>query len=644
MAIELYTWVALTEDLPKYGLKKGNRAMVIEYYPRTEGQEDGYSLEGFGVPIEGVTVEVRASQIKPIAASTPAPYPSTDAAEQDALTTFSNHINTRYVKADIRTRDKFPNVDGTVELVNEKQVPYGKIEVQLRKLPAGKKSYSCPSSLVAYSTKSTLPVVLVCADPDAHRVFWRKISVTMPEYKEGQRSFTIHFDEIADCVDSSETYLQKWAEIIRDYQERVSQYPVLRKEIVNRLTLEGIPVEDRKLFQQYVETINDLLDNDFVVVKDILFPDVWKLGVGLFDVSSSHISYQLFKIPYGEPGPLICKLEGGFLLSAQPNSYAISDHLTTRESFADPQSAGQSFVLDYFEKIVEQRALPIHSHMAASEVMLTFIDEYYRCLGLQPDQHNYQIANVNYAINQHLIGICVAMTANSQSDFIYVDLDSINAYLAHNDVKPTPPSKTPVRFELGSQRISVRTVLEALRYLMVTDETTLTRSLTPRTQPLAPSGYWVWEGYSAEDEIHNVKLILERSIEEYDAFVQGSRLKLPRSAYLDPNLAIIYEYHPSSSPGWRHRPIITEHHVDNSQHRLPKLSVKTINDTATETDVGLSLNKRTEGSNYRAISASSGDATYLFDRTPFMNQLYRMLHHDLQRNYNMKLILDAYLL
>lgn len=64
--IELYTWVALTEDLPRYGLKKGDRAMVIEYYLTPEGQEDGYSLEGFGVAIPGVTVEVRASQIVPV--------------------------------------------------------------------------------------------------------------------------------------------------------------------------------------------------------------------------------------------------------------------------------------------------------------------------------------------------------------------------------------------------------------------------------------------------------------------------------------------------------------------------------------------------------------------------------------------------
>jgi hypothetical protein len=64
--IKLYTEVTLNQDFPEYGLKKGDTAMVIEHYPMPEGQEDGYSLEGFGIPILGVTVEVRESQIQPL--------------------------------------------------------------------------------------------------------------------------------------------------------------------------------------------------------------------------------------------------------------------------------------------------------------------------------------------------------------------------------------------------------------------------------------------------------------------------------------------------------------------------------------------------------------------------------------------------
>ena len=57
----LFSQVALAEDLPEYHLKRGDIATIVEHYPMLEGEEDGYSLEGFNVA--NVTVEVAASQI-----------------------------------------------------------------------------------------------------------------------------------------------------------------------------------------------------------------------------------------------------------------------------------------------------------------------------------------------------------------------------------------------------------------------------------------------------------------------------------------------------------------------------------------------------------------------------------------------------
>lgn len=61
----LFSQVALIQDLPEHNLKRGDIATIVEHYPMPEGEEDGYSLEGFDVP--HVTLEVAASQIIPIA-------------------------------------------------------------------------------------------------------------------------------------------------------------------------------------------------------------------------------------------------------------------------------------------------------------------------------------------------------------------------------------------------------------------------------------------------------------------------------------------------------------------------------------------------------------------------------------------------
>lgn len=64
MKYPLFSQVALAQDLPQYNLKRGDMATIVEYYPMPEGEEDGYSLEGFNLP--QVTIEVAASQIIPI--------------------------------------------------------------------------------------------------------------------------------------------------------------------------------------------------------------------------------------------------------------------------------------------------------------------------------------------------------------------------------------------------------------------------------------------------------------------------------------------------------------------------------------------------------------------------------------------------
>lgn len=64
MKFPLFTQVALKEDIPKYNLKKGDIATIVEYYPMPAEQEDGYSLEGFDIP--EITVEVEESQVEAV--------------------------------------------------------------------------------------------------------------------------------------------------------------------------------------------------------------------------------------------------------------------------------------------------------------------------------------------------------------------------------------------------------------------------------------------------------------------------------------------------------------------------------------------------------------------------------------------------
>jgi hypothetical protein len=67
MTYKLFTRVSLAEDLPEYGLHKGDLATIVERHEGKPGQETGYSLEVFNAVGETIAVlVVEESKIKPV--------------------------------------------------------------------------------------------------------------------------------------------------------------------------------------------------------------------------------------------------------------------------------------------------------------------------------------------------------------------------------------------------------------------------------------------------------------------------------------------------------------------------------------------------------------------------------------------------
>jgi hypothetical protein len=64
---DLFIRVALTEDLPARGLRRGDVATIVEQHAGQPGQEPGYTVEIFNAVGQSVdVVTVRESQIEPL--------------------------------------------------------------------------------------------------------------------------------------------------------------------------------------------------------------------------------------------------------------------------------------------------------------------------------------------------------------------------------------------------------------------------------------------------------------------------------------------------------------------------------------------------------------------------------------------------
>jgi hypothetical protein len=538
----------------------------------------------------------------------PAPYPATDAAEQDAVNVFKRLINTTYVKDDIKTRDKHPNVDGTIELVDENRVPVGKFDIQIRKIPARAVKYSCPTSLFEYSKVSTLPLVLVCVDVDQKKAYWKSIHSTMPEFKPGQDSFTIYFDPALDAIHGSENYLRGWYSLVDEYKKRISEYPILRKEIADRLTVENVSPQDRLFFQEYLDRINHLLDNDFISIKQMWLPGVWKLGAGIYTATADAVSYQLYSIPYGSPAPLICKIEENPFDLESVGPQTLSGHWSTRACLDHPQKAGEAFVFQRVRSAAQTQEFSVHGVRTCTHLLFSFLDKHAHHLGLCPGGSEYALADVSQRLFQYLAQLG-AKTAR--------------------DVRP----------ETGGKRVLVslgfppRAVDESIRFLNANQISLIRRPLKPRTLPPSAGFHWIWHGYTQEEEKHNVMSILDGSLDEYSAFVQGNRLVLKESMYLDRDTTVVLVYHPPREGSDQPWPVLQEYLVENEQRRLPKL----ITVFADKEESHIVCDPRGALGIYGETCVlklySEGIAYFLFGRAPFLDVTYRMLRRDLKQHY-----------
>jgi hypothetical protein len=66
MTMELYQEVALTCDLPEYGLRSGDVAMLVDFVPHPSNGEEGCVLEVFnaiGESIAAIAVPISAVEV-----------------------------------------------------------------------------------------------------------------------------------------------------------------------------------------------------------------------------------------------------------------------------------------------------------------------------------------------------------------------------------------------------------------------------------------------------------------------------------------------------------------------------------------------------------------------------------------------------
>lgn len=149
----------------------------------------------------------------------PAPYPASDEAEHRAVDTLEYILNSS-VKSNIDSRDKTPNHDGEVEIVNEEDQPIGTLKVQVKKLPEKHRDEPKKQMNVEHLTYGTLPTeqfLVVVVDTEHEVAYWKHITKKWmrEEVNPGQQYKTVHFPKENIISEDDQSYVEDWERIIR---------------------------------------------------------------------------------------------------------------------------------------------------------------------------------------------------------------------------------------------------------------------------------------------------------------------------------------------------------------------------------------------------------------------------------------------
>lgn len=313
----------------------------------------------------------------------PSPYSSSSDIEEKAIKCFRNSIDTSRIKTHITEGDKTPNHDGFIEILDFKHIPVGKITVQVKGISKAATKYKCKMELLAYSRILSEPFLLICVDYANNKVYWKQIYYDMPEAKDKQDSFVIHFAE-ADTIDSEGTYIGKWINLCKEYQRIHLFLP--KKSLYNP--------EQIAVFQKLVDSINSELDGSWKCIKNVIFYNTWKIGVGIISLNNNRAKYSLFRIPYGQTNFLLATVPDNLPVTAVrydefcEGDFSVYDNtIKVIECSYNPHKlsefTGAEFIRqDCIDVALKSYRFPIVNETIAAEIIYSFVRHYASLLAI----------------------------------------------------------------------------------------------------------------------------------------------------------------------------------------------------------------------------------------------------------------------
>lgn len=306
---------------------------------------------------------------------------------------FINDLLIGKVNLLLSSNDKTPNIDGYIELLDDTQRTCGKIAVQVKTVNVrdqGKKLFPCPTSLFGYAYNTTDIVFLFAVDHANKWLLCKHISselIKLHSDKSSQETITVHFsdDEVItpSNVEKFLTHLKRLcnykSQLFFNSESILEENKLLKSKIMElNPNPTSLSSSDIKEIQTFYECYNSLLDNEFFVVKEAIFRNVWKRGIAVSEYTDSSLEYSLFNIKEGElMNPIVQIPKINFFASTDGFKYDFAQHSGASNPIKEnPQKLALALIKGHVDKFLKRKEIIPANITFLKEYAFDYLSEY----------------------------------------------------------------------------------------------------------------------------------------------------------------------------------------------------------------------------------------------------------------------------
>lgn len=284
------------------------------------------------------------------------------------------------VMPQLQSIDKWPNIDGYLELQDDDGDLIGRIEVQVKTLPQNhdyKLSINTPF-LYYCRDVSQIPVLLLCVDLLEEKVYWIHVNrqfLSSLNLENKQKKKTIHLtaDQFFDMLNKN--YIHKWELVVKASKERVHNYDELQNAYKVLREASNLDIGRTSPYfysiHKFLDELNEMLDKKFPVVKRVFFPNAWKVGFAYYTYTESALSYILYPIDNNYNDVQIKRIDITLHNKLINRVWAI--YFGSNPIMNDPRKVAIEIVRNYVSKLISGRLLDNYCDFLALEFVYSII-------------------------------------------------------------------------------------------------------------------------------------------------------------------------------------------------------------------------------------------------------------------------------